>query len=167
MLSEFGIVIPKGVQHLAHRIPEILEDAENGLSGTSRDLFRRLFNHFRELDRQAKEMEEQIKAWHRENAESQRLEDIPGIGPLTATALVAAIGNASAFDNARQLAAWLGSVPGQHSSGGKEKLLGITKRGDVYLRTLLIHDALCATAPEESNRSDRGLVGAVGKAAPL
>jgi transposase len=141
LLSEFGIVIPKGVQHLAHRVPEILEDAENGLSGTSRDLFRRLFNHFRELDQQAKEMEEQIKAWHRENAQSQRLEDIPGIGPLTATALVAAIGNASAFDNARQLAAWLGLVPGQRSSGGKEKLLGITKRGDVYLRTLLVHGA--------------------------
>lgn len=141
LLSEFGIVISKGIQYLARRVPEILEDAENGLSGMSRDLFNRLFNHFRELDRQVKEMEDQIKAWHRENADSQRLESIPGIGPLTATALIAAIGNASAFENARQLAAWLGLVPGQHSTGGKEKLLGISKRGDVYLRTLLIHGA--------------------------
>jgi transposase len=141
LLSEFGIVIPKGIQHLAHRVPEILEDAENGLSGTSRDLFNQLFNHFRELDRQAKEMEEQIKAWHREHTDSQRLEGIPGIGPITATAFIAAIGNASAFENARQLAAWLGLVPRQHSTGGKEQLLGISKRGDVYLRTLLIHGA--------------------------
>lgn len=141
LLSEFGIVIPKGVQYLAHRVPEILEDAENGLSEFSRSLFRRLLNHFLELDQQAKEIEEQIKAWHRENVESQRLEDIPGIGPLTATALVASIGNASAFDNARQLAAWLGLVPGQRSSGGKERLLGITKRGDGYLRMLLIQGA--------------------------
>jgi transposase len=141
LLGEFGIVIPKGIQHLTQRAPEILEDAENGLPGTSRDLFNRLFNHFRELDRQVKEMENQIKAWHQENTDSLRLESIPGIGPLTATALIAAIGNARAFENARQLAAWLGLVPRQHSSGGKERLLGISKRGDVYLRTLLIHGA--------------------------
>jgi transposase len=141
LLSEFGIVIPKGIGYLERRLPEILEDAENGLLGTSRDLFNRLLNHFRDLDRQVKELEEQIKVWHRENADSRRLEGIPGIGPLTATALIAAIGNASAFENARQLAAWLGLVPRQDSSGGKERLLGISKRGDVYLRTLLIHGA--------------------------
>jgi transposase len=141
LLSEFGIVIPRGIQHLAHRMPGILGDAENGLSGASRDLFSRLFNHFLELDRQAKEMEDQIKAWHRENTNSQRLEGIPGIGPITATALIAAIGKADEFKNARQLAAWLGLVPRQHSSGGKDQLLGISKRGDVYLRTLLIHGA--------------------------
>jgi transposase len=141
LLSEFGIVIPKGTRFLERRLPEVLKDAENGLSGTSRDLFSRLFNHFQELDRQVEELEDQIKIWHRENADSQRLEGVPGIGPLTATALVASIGNASAFENARQLAAWLGLVPRQDSSGGKERLLGISKRGDVYLRTLLIHGA--------------------------
>jgi transposase len=141
LLSEFGIVIPKGIRYLEHRLPGILEDAKNGLSGMSRDLFTRLFDHFRELDRQVKEVEDQIKVWHRENSDSQRLEGVPGIGPLTATALIAAIGNASAFKNARQLAAWLGLVPHQDSSGGKERLLGISKRGDVYLRTLLIHGA--------------------------
>lgn len=141
LLSEFGIVIPQGNRYLERRLPEILEDAENGLPGMSRELFRRLIDHFRELDRQAQELEEQIKAWHRENADSQRLEGIPGVGPITATALVAAIGNASAFENARQLSAWLGLVPRQDSSGGKERLLGISKRGDVYLRTLLIHGA--------------------------
>ena len=141
LLSEFGIVIAKGIRSLERRLPEILEDAANGLSGISRDLFNRLFNHFLELDRQVKEFDEQINKWHRENADSRRLERIPGIGPITATALIAAIGNASAFENARQLAAWLGLVPRQDSSGGKERLLGISKRGDVYLRTLLIHGA--------------------------
>ncbi len=86
-------------------------------------------------------MELQIKAWHRESTESRRLERIPGIGPLTASALVASIGHAKTFKNGRQLAAWLGLVPRQDSSGGKQRLLGISKRGDTYLRTLLIHGA--------------------------
>ena len=87
------------------------------------------------------EIEAQIQAWHRENALSQRVEKIPGIGYLTASALVATIGDAKNFDNGRQLAAWLGLVPRQHSSGGKQNLLGMSKRGDAYLRTLMIHGA--------------------------
>ena len=118
-----------------------MEDGENGLPGLSRELFQRLYGHCRELDRQVKEIEVQIQSWHRSNEMSQRLEAIPGIGPITASALVASIGNASSFKNGRQLAAWLGLVPRQHSSGGKEQLLGISKRGDTYLRTLLIHGA--------------------------
>jgi len=141
LLSELGLVIPKGIGHLERQIPAILEDAQNGLTSTSRELFSRLFGHFRELDRQVTELEVQIKAWHRQNAASQRLEKIPGIGPLTATALVASIGHAATFQNGRQLAAWLGLVPRQNSSGGKQRLLGISKRGDTYLRTLLIHGA--------------------------
>ena len=141
LLAEFGIVMPKGIHFLQPRMPGILEDAENGLPGTTRELFARLFDHFRELDRQVKELEAQIKHWHRQNATSQRLEAIPGIGPFTASALVATVGDASSFKNGRQLAAWLGLVPRQNSSGGKDKLLGISKRGDTYLRTLLIHGA--------------------------
>jgi transposase len=141
LLSEFGIVMPKGISTLQRRMPQILEDAENGLLGSSRELFARLYTHFKELDRQVDELEGQIKAWHRGNIASRRLEAIPGIGPLSASALVASIGDAKAFKNGRQLAAWLGLVPRQHSSGGKELLLGISKRGDTYLRTLLIHGA--------------------------
>jgi transposase len=100
-----------------------------------------MLEHFRELDRQAKEIERQIQLWHRENPASKRLEDIPGVGPITASALAASVADAHAFKNGRQLAAWLGLVPRQNSSGGKEQLLGISKRGDVYLRTLLIHGA--------------------------
>lgn len=141
LLAEFGIVMPKGVRFLAQQMPGILEDAENGLPDTSRELFARLWSHFRDLDRQMKELELQIKTWHRHSAASVRLEAIPGLGPLSASALVASVGNAKAFRNGRQFAAWLGLVPRQQSSGGKEKLLGISKRGDTYLRTLLIHGA--------------------------
>jgi transposase len=98
-------------------------------------------DHLQELDRQATELEAQILAWHRSSELSRKLEAVPGIGPITASALVATIGDAKNFANGRQLAAWLGLVPKQHSSGGKNVLLGISKRGDTYLRTLLIHGA--------------------------
>lgn len=141
LLSEFGVVIPKGIGALEQHLPQILEAPDNALVSMSRELFSRLFEHFRHLDEQVKALEVQIKAWHRDSAASQRLQKIPGIGPLTASALVASIGDAKSFKNARQLAAWLGLVPRQHSTGGKERLLGISKRGDTYLRTLLIHGA--------------------------
>jgi transposase len=141
LLYELGIVIPKGIRYIEKQLPEILEDAENGLPEISRSLFARLFDHFRQLGNQVKELESQIKAWHKRSAASGRIEAIPGIGALTASALVASIGDARTFKSGRQLAAWLGLVPRQDSSGGKERLLGISKRGDTYLRTLLIHGA--------------------------
>ena len=141
LLAEFGLVIPVGIRSIGRKLPEFLEDAENGLSGASRALFARLFEHFRALDRQVEELERAINAWHREDTASQRLQAIPGIGPLTASALVASVGDAKVFHNGRQFAAWLGLVPRQNSSGGKTNLLGISKRGDTYLRTLLIHGA--------------------------
>jgi transposase len=141
LLAEFGVVVPKGVVRLERQMPEILGDAENGLPHPTREFFSRLFSHFRHLDAQVKDLELQIRAWHREDTASRRLEAIPGIGPLTASALVASVGDATTFKNGRQLAAWLGLVPRQASSGGKERLLGISKRGDTYLRTLLIHGA--------------------------
>jgi transposase len=141
LLAEFGMVIPQGLAHIARRIPEILEDAGNGLPDTMRALIARLAAHLKELDGEVEALEAQIKAWHRANPRSRGLEKIPGIGPITASALVATVGDAKTFDNGRQLAAFLGLVPRQHSSGGKERLLGISKRGDAYLRTLLIHGA--------------------------
>ncbi len=141
LLAGFGIVMSVGIRNIEGKLPAILEDAENGLSGASRSLFARLFGHFRALDRHVDEIEREINAWHRDSTDSRRLQAIPGIGPLTASALVASIGNAHAFRNGRQFAAWLGLVPRQCSSGGKNTLLGISKRGDTYLRTLLIHGA--------------------------
>ena len=86
-------------------------------------------------------MELEIQTWHRDHEASKKLAKIPGVGPMTASALVASVGDAKSFKNGRQLAAWLGIVPRQHSTGGKPKLLGISKRGDAYQRTLLIHGA--------------------------
>lgn len=141
LLAEYGIIIPQGSDHIAQRLPAILEDGENDLPGVFRQLLERLGGHLKELDRQVDELNAQIQRWHRENAASRKLAQIPGIGPLTASALVASIGDARSFENGRQLAAWLGLVPRQHSSGGKPTLLGMSKRGDSYLRTLLIHGA--------------------------
>jgi transposase len=140
-LLEFGIVTPQGIRHIERCVPAILEDAENELSVSFRQLLARLMGHLRELYRQVEEIEAEIKRWHEENEASCKLAAIPGIGPLTASALVASVGDAKAFRNDRQLAAWMGLVPRQHSSGGKPTLLGISKRGDTYLRTLLIHGA--------------------------
>ena len=138
LLGEFGIVVPQGLHRLRRVMPEILADAENGLSCRLRERFSHLFSHLRELDASISEWERQIVAWHRESPLSQRLDKIPGIGPLGASALVASIGDIRTFKSGRQLAAWLGLVPRQDSSGGKTRLLGISKRGDRYLRTLLI-----------------------------
>lgn len=146
LLTEFGIVIPKGITHVTERLPEILEDGENGLPGIMRELMQRLGEHLKEMDRQVKELERQILLWHRENRASRKLSEVSGIGPLTASAMVASVGDARSFKNARQLPAWLGLVPRQNSSGGKPTLLGISKRGDVYLRTLLIHGARAVIA---------------------
>jgi transposase len=144
LLGEFGLVIPKGICNIAKRVPELLEDASNELPVPFRHLIDSLNEHLKELDRQVKEFEKEIIAWHRGSELSRKLEDIPGIGPLAASALVASIVDPHSFDNGRQVSAWLGLVPRQHSSGGKPTLLGMSKRGDAYLRTLLIHGARSA-----------------------
>ena len=141
LLSEFGIVIPMGIGHVTKRLPEILGNPENGLPGLMRQLIARLGEHLKDLDRQAQELERDIQLWHRQNPSSCKLAQIPGIGALTASAIVASVGDIKGFKNARQLPAWIGIVPRQDSSGGKLTLRGISKRGDVYLRTLLIHRA--------------------------
>jgi len=141
LLAEYGQIVPQGIHHLARRVPEILEDVSNELPHTFRALLARLLEHLKDLDRQIKELESQITQWHRDNELSRKLAAVPGIGPITASALVATVGDAKNFSSGRQLAAWLGLVPKQESSGGKTVLLGISKRGDAYLRTLLIHGA--------------------------
>jgi len=144
LLGEFGIVMPQGITNVRKRAPELIENASNELPAAFRNLVDRLLGHLKELDCQVDELEAQIKAWHRSSELSLKLEKIPGIGPLGASALVASIADARSFDNGRQVSAWLGLVPRQHSSGGKPTLLGMSKRGDAYLRTLLVHGARSA-----------------------
>ena len=141
LLAEFGLIVPIGISHLFLKVPTMLDEATDTIPGVFRELIHRLLAHMKELTRQVDELEIQIHQWHRASEVSRNLEQIPGIGPITASALVASIGDARNFKNGRQLAAWLGLVPKQHSSGGKTKLQGISKRGDNYLRTLLVHGA--------------------------
>jgi transposase len=146
LLAEFGMVIPKGIGHIAKRLPEILEDGENGLLGMMRELLQRLGANLQDMDKQVRELERQIVLWHRENEASRKLEAIAGIGALGASAMVATLGDAKSFKNARQVPAWLGMVPRHEGTGGNVKLGRISKRGDVYLRTLLIHGARAVIA---------------------
>jgi transposase len=158
LLAEFGIVLPQGIKKIPQRVPALLEQARDELPGSLPGLVLGLLDHLKQLDRQVQDLENQIKLWHRQSPLSRRLEKVPGIGALTASALVASVADARQFKNARQMAAWLGVVPAQHSSGGKTQLLGISKRGDPYLRTLLIHGARAvirqATAPSRAGAND-------------
>lgn len=159
LLSEFGLIVPQGIGYITSRVPAILDEAKDELPRAFQELMLRLLEHFRDLDRQVQEMEHQIQSWHRANALSRKLEQIPGIGPITASALVASVGDAKNFANGRQLAAWLGLVPKQHSSGGKMNLQGISKRGDTYLRTLLIHGARAVIRQIERKANVQGWLG--------
>lgn len=139
LLHEFGFIIPQGINKIVTKLTEILDEGD--LSQLSYRTFSELKEEFLENDKKIKELEQRLKIIASQYSNHQQLMMIPGIGLITATALIASIGNASCFENGRQLSAWLGLVPRQHSSGGKDKLLGISKRGDIYLRTLLIQGA--------------------------
>lgn len=140
-MAEFGVIAPQGINKLREWLAHDFAKFEELLSNSMQHHIRRLTQRLRFLDGEIDALEQDIKSQSVEDSNYTRLLKIPGVGTLTASALVATIGKASSFKNARQLAAWLGLVPRQHSSGGKQQLYGISKRGDVYLRTLLIHGA--------------------------
>ncbi len=141
LLSEYGIIVPQGIQKLRKGLPEILEDGENELSSIGRTLFSELQIELLEQDKKIEIYDKKLEMIFTTNKTCQRISAVEGIGKITATAMVAAIGDLKLFKNGRHFSAYLGLVPRQSSSGGKERLLGISKRGDTYLRTLLIHGA--------------------------
>jgi transposase len=153
LLTEYGVVVGVGLDRLRRALPEILEDGDNGIPGIAREVFADAGQQLRELDVRIAAYDRRIAALARASAPVQRLMKIEGVGPVTATALVASVGDAKVFRNGRQFAAWLGLTPRQHSTGGKQRLGAMTKHGDVYLRTLLIHGAR-AVMRVTSNRSD-------------
>ena len=155
LLMEYGLVIPQGIVYIRKSIPAMLEDGENELTAMFRELLSDLYDEMVHLDTRIKTLENKLKALCSQNEDCQRLLTIPGVGLLTATALVAAIGDINAFKNGRELAAWLGLVPRQHSTGGKPTLLGISKRGDTYLRTLLIHGGRTVVRVADKHRDQR------------
>ena len=139
--GEFGMVVAQGASKVTILI-EMIEDRDDArLPALAREAVGSLVEQLRMAQTQILDLEKQLKAWHRTTEASRRLEAIPGVGVITATALVATIGDASQFHSGRQLAAWLGLVPRQYSSGGKARLGRISKRGDGYLRRLLVHGA--------------------------
>jgi transposase len=141
LLLERGLTFPKGRSHLEQVLPRILEDAELHLSGSFRVLLAQLQLELEQLAARIEPLDMVIQQEARENEACQRLTTIPGVGPVTATALIGAIGNGSAFGRGRDLSAWMGIVPGEYSTGGKQKLLGISKRGNNYLRRLFVQGA--------------------------
>jgi len=140
LLFERGITVRKGRCHLETALPGILEDATPKLSGALRLLLAQLKLELDQLTLRLEEADALIQKIAQESEVCRRLDAIPGIGPLTATALIAAIGNGAAFRKGREFAAWVGLVPREHSTGGKQKLLGI-KRGNCYLRRLFVQGA--------------------------
>lgn len=141
---EYGIALPKGLSAMLRRLAEVLEDGSNELQAEGRALIAGLADEFRRLDERVKAFDEQIEAVARATPACRRLQQTPGVGPMTSTALGAAVGDAKQFRSGRELSAWLGLTPRQRSTGGKPVLLGISKRGDAYLRQLLIHGARAA-----------------------
>lgn len=140
-LLERGITFNRGPMSLRKEMPCLLEDAEQSLTPRLRRLLDHLWQEWQSLDEQIEQLANDIEAIAESDAACRRLRKIPGVGPLVSTATVAAIGNDAAFKRGRDFAAWLGLVPKQHSTGGKAKLLGITKRGNPYVRKLFVHGA--------------------------
>jgi transposase len=141
LLLERGITLPKGRSHLEEALPEILAEAHIRFSESISVLLAQLRCELDDLGTRIEEMDALIARISKENESCRRLTTIPGVGPVTATALVAAIGNGSAFKRGRDLSAWVGMVPGEFTTGGKQKLLGISKRGNSYLRRLFVQCA--------------------------
>lgn len=141
LTSEYGLTAPKELLHLRAAIPLWLEDQENGLSGQFRRLLQGLWQDLLLLDKRVAELDREIIQVAQNDPVAVRLQQLRGVGPMIATALLANVGDAKQFANGRQMAASLGLTPRQSSSGGRERLLGISKRGDAYLRSLLVHGA--------------------------
>jgi len=141
LLSERGIVIPKGINKVREQLPLIIEDAENNLTPLSREMFNEQYERLVVLDDEIKKLDQKISRLCHQDELSKRFLDVPGIGPLTATIVASDIGHGKGYERSRDYAASLGIVPKQHSSGGKLVYLGISKRGNRYIRTLLIHGA--------------------------
>ncbi len=155
LLAELGIVVAASLGRLRRAIPELLEDGENGLPGNFRVLLAKLSEELRVIDDTIATYDARIAQSAREDDRIKRLLEVEGMGPVVASALVAAVGSATQFSSGRDMAAWLGLTPKQHSSGGKSRLSGISKRGDKYVRTLLIHGARAALNAAKNKEDGR------------
>ena len=156
LLLERGITVRKGRCHLDAVLPGILEDATTKLSSAVRLLLAQLKVELDQLVIRLEEADALVKKIAQESEVCRRLDALPGVGPLTATAIIAAVGNGAAFRKGREFAAWVGLVPREYSTGGKQKLLGISKRGNCYLRRLFVQGARAVLQFREKQSSGLG-----------
>ena len=156
-LAQYGIVLSRRLESLRRVLPRLVSEQDNGLSAMAREVYRQSYEELRDLDAKVAGLDAKLEHLARLDPRCELLMSIPGVGPISATTVVAQLGDGSQFESGRQMAAYLGLVPRQRSSGGKEKLAGISKRGNRYLRTLLIHGARAAvrTAGRKSDRRSR------------
>jgi len=157
LLIDRGFTIAKSITRARRAIPEILAGQDNELTAMARDAIAELYDLFRDLDRRIGLFDKKTDRVFRESEARQRIARIKGVGPKTATAIVAAIGDGSEFKNGRHLAAWVGLVPRQFSSGDRKVLMGISKRGNQHLRSLLVHGAraVVRTAPRKTDLNNQ------------
>ncbi len=155
LLAEYGVVLPRGVGSLRRRLPAVLEDGENGLSDLFRGLLAQGYQRLCELDSHIEAYTAEVLRNSQQDDACRRLQTIPGFGPVVASVFHSVVGDGQAYRRGRDVSASLGLVPRQHSSGGKSVLLGISKRGDRYLRSLLVHGARAVV--RQAARKDDGL----------
>jgi len=158
-LAEFGVIAPLGLRNVASLIAIVRDESDARLPDLARKVLRVLAEQVEQLQAAVAAMEEQLAAWHKSNPVSQRLATIPGIGPIIATAIASTVVEASGFRSGREFAAWLGLVPRQHSTGGKARLGGISKRGNRYLRRLLINGASANLLRSKATNADPWVIG--------
>lgn len=151
LLAEFGLVLPQSPQVLRHHLSDLIEDASNDIAAIARLVLQRAQQHWRELDEHIKWCDLRIAAHQKDDEQVQRAAELKGIGPITASAIIATVGDFKQFKNGAQFGAWIGLTPKQNSSGGKNSLGAITKRGNTYLRTLLIQGAKAAVLAGKLN----------------
>src|ERR1700686_2519824 len=153
-LAEFGLIEAQGLHKVARLIAIVMDEKDGRIPDIARQVLKIIVSHIEHIQTQIADLERQVLAWHKNNPVSQRRPTIPGIGPITATAIAATVADPNIFRSGREFAAWLGLVPRQTSTGGKARLGGISKRGDSYLRRLLVNGAPAVLLRSKAGKND-------------
>ncbi len=157
-LAEFGLIEAQGLHKVARLITIVMDEMDGRVPDIARQVLKVIVSQIEDIRRGIAELETQVLAWHKNNPVSQRLAAIPGIGPIIATAIAATVADPNTFRSGREFAAWLGLVPRQNSTGGKARLGGISKRGDGYLRRLLVNSAHTVLLCSKAAKTDPWLI---------
>jgi len=166
-LAEFGIIAAQGLRNVGQLIAMVRDDDDRRLPDLARQVLQVLADQIEQIEAAITTLERQLLSWHKSNAVSQRLASIPGIGPIIATAIATTVADPNVFRSGREFAAWLGLVPRQNSTGGKTRLGGITKRGNRYLRRLLINGASANLLRSKATKADPWVIGLRRRRPPL